>query len=229
MKTTNYNQFKFRKDNRDIVLGYIERLKASINKIGYDLSKPITVNESMVILDGQHRFHACKDLGLPIIYSIRPANGVSDADVMLELNRTQAIWRLNEYLQHFSKSGIKSHVEILEFENTYKLGVSTSIRLCCKTNSSQSTAIRMGKNIPLNPKRHECANFIKDCKELPFYKKLQFAVAVKILFEKAKSEHIKKLFRKRLTITNQPTSDSYLKVFENLINKGNQADNRISL
>jgi hypothetical protein len=44
-----------------------ESLKASIKAAGLDV--PVIVDKGGVILDGHHRFKACKELGIPLIFT----------------------------------------------------------------------------------------------------------------------------------------------------------------
>ena len=66
--TTNYDLFSFMPGNRDIAKKNM--LVKSIEKIDLTEYKPIIVNENYVIIDGQHRFMACKELEKPIYYII---------------------------------------------------------------------------------------------------------------------------------------------------------------
>jgi ParB-like chromosome segregation protein Spo0J len=70
MKTTDYKLFKINKLNRIVQTGHIEKLKKSIEKVGYLKYNPIIVNEDMEIIDGQHRYFACVKLNLPIYYEV---------------------------------------------------------------------------------------------------------------------------------------------------------------
>src|ERR1035438_3196611 len=108
MKSTNYSNFKMVDNNRNINNGLVERLTHSIEKLGYIEARPILVNDNMEIIDGQHRFLACKKLGLPIVYA--QYNGeATDEDIIVELNTTQLIWRLADYIHHYAVKGVKFH------------------------------------------------------------------------------------------------------------------------
>ena len=221
MKTTNYEQFKLIRTNREIQNGLVARLKQSIQKIGYIEARPILVNDKMEIIDGQNRFVACKELGIPIVYAVH-RNGTSDNKIIAELNKNQLIWRLGDFIHHFAEQGVKYHCVVRDFEEKYKLGISNSIVICALT--KPHNAIKQGKAIPINPKREEISEFIFHCKNLSFYKKHHFVCAVSMMFRKANDEHISKLKKKYMVITEQPSSMAYLNVFQNIINK-NRPDN----
>ena len=226
MKTTDYSKFKFIGTNRIIQNGLVERLKQSITKIGYIEARPILVNEDYEIIDGQNRFVACKELQIPIVYSIMKRNGITDDEIIAELNKNQLVWRLQDFIHHFAQQGVKYHSVIREFEDKYKLGISNSIVLCSKVNHN-TKHIRNGDNSPLNSKRDECAEFVLGCKDLFFYKNKCFVNAVKELFNKGNKEHIEKLKLKHLQIPQQPAMSSYCNVFGNIINRHRPDNSKI--
>ena len=67
-KTWDYDKFTFFKGNRNIKPHHKNKLAESF-KIK-QLPIPIIVDELFRIADGQHRLEVCKDLGLPIYYSV---------------------------------------------------------------------------------------------------------------------------------------------------------------
>lgn len=226
MKTTNYNIFKLIKSNRNIQPGLVKRLKESIKKIGYIEARPIIVNKNMEIIDGQNRFFACQELKLPIFYSIIETK-ISDNILIEELNKNQLIWRLQDFVHHFAEQNVNFHIGIRDFEAHHHLGISNSISICSVAGIKSTTAIRTGKNSPLNKKREAIAEFILSCHDVFFYKSSHFVCAVCQLFEKANEQQITKIKKKRLAIPQQPSVTSYLSVFQNIINKNNP-NNKIS-
>ena len=73
-QTTDYSMFQTLEGNRNLNKLHLKRLKNSFQK-KYLLS-PIIVNEKFEIIDGQHRFEAGKQLGLPINFLIAPNYGI---------------------------------------------------------------------------------------------------------------------------------------------------------
>lgn len=69
-RTKNYDQFKVFDFNRAINKGLVNKLMESINEIGYMPGKPVIVDKDMAIIDGQHRFTACVNLGIEVEYVI---------------------------------------------------------------------------------------------------------------------------------------------------------------
>ena len=121
MTTTDYSKFQFLDYNRTVVPKRVQNIIESITKIGYVKSEPILVDENYFIIDGQHRFMACKELGLPIHYEYKELD-IDNKEAMLLLNKNQQIWRLEDYAQSWAKEGIAFYLEYICFENLYKLG-----------------------------------------------------------------------------------------------------------
>ena len=70
MKTKDYEKFSIKSYNRNLNRNHINELKEKFATIGYKDYLPILVNENYEIIDGQHRFVACKESGLPIVYQV---------------------------------------------------------------------------------------------------------------------------------------------------------------
>lgn len=67
-ETKEYEKFTFLSTNRPVQRNHVNKLKKSLSEYGFLESQPITVTEDYKILDGQHRFIACKEMGIPIKY-----------------------------------------------------------------------------------------------------------------------------------------------------------------
>ena len=67
----NYNMFKFKDGNRDLNYINVNKMEESLKKHGW--VTPIVVDNNYYIIDGQHRFQAAKNLGMPIAF-IRMSN-----------------------------------------------------------------------------------------------------------------------------------------------------------
>lgn len=96
LSTTDYDKFKIAEWNRDVK--HVETLKESIRNYGF-LMVPILVNEDMEIIDGQGRFFALKELGLPIYYIVQP--GLNKEHCMA-LNYRQTNWTENDYIKSYA-------------------------------------------------------------------------------------------------------------------------------
>lgn len=73
-KTTDYKLFKKLDGNRDVKK--TNALVKSIREFDLTMYSPIIVSVDFRIIDGQHRFAACRELGLPIYYIVMCDNNV---------------------------------------------------------------------------------------------------------------------------------------------------------
>lgn len=229
MKTLNYDLFTYMKRNRAINEGLVNRLMKSINEIGFIDARPILVNRDHIIIDGQHRFEACKRLKLPIIFEY---SNVDMNKAMISLNTNQQIWRLHEYIQSWANDGRRCYIEILEFEEKNKFGISNSITICFgNCSSNRANNIRSGKEFIINPKKDEIASFLYCCKYyFDFWKEKHFVQSIEALFRKTDKTNITKVLNKIQGLRQQATIVDYLNCYENILNKGKKRDeNRISL
>lgn len=226
MKTLDYSIFKFMASNRGINEGLVKRLITSIKKIGYIEGKPIIVNQDMVIVDGQHRFEACKRLQLPIHYSI---SNVSSEEAMIHLNMNQQIWRLEDYIHSWANRGKQVYKDLIEFEKQYKLGTSNNL-VIFRTSTRKADDVRNGVEFNVNPKAHNIATFILDCKPfLPYYANKVFVQSVVILFKNCNEKQIEKVKNKIFGVKQQAKVIDYLSIYENILNKYNKGVNNIKL
>lgn len=102
-KTTDYSAFRFLDTNRD-PRTYKHVIK-SINKIGWQ-HDPILVNEKNEIIDGQNRFLACKELGLPIEFMVQVGATIETARSM---NVGQKNWVPMDYVKSFAADGDQNY------------------------------------------------------------------------------------------------------------------------
>ena len=101
MSTMNYDRFKRLEGNRDVTDMRVNRIKKSIQKVGY-IHNPIVVNEQLEVIDGQGRLQALKELGLPIEYVIAPGAGIAECR---EMNINMSNWTLKDYVQSWAELG----------------------------------------------------------------------------------------------------------------------------
>jgi len=95
-ETNDYSMFRTLEGNRHLNKLHVKRLKESFQK-AYLLS-PIIVNEKFEIIDGQHRFEAAKQLGVPINFLIAPKYGLKEAQM---LNENMKNWKKEDYLNAY--------------------------------------------------------------------------------------------------------------------------------
>ena len=114
LQTNDYAVFKHIEGNRVINKLHVNRLKQSFQK-EYLLS-PIIVNQEMQIIDGQHRFEAAKDLGLPIRYFICNDYGLTQVQI---LNANTSNWKKIDYLNAYCDLGKEQYLLLRKFMQSY--------------------------------------------------------------------------------------------------------------
>jgi len=228
MTTLDYARFKFREDNREVNMGLVDRLIKAIQLIGYDSSKPIKVNKDMEIIDGQHRFLACKQLGLPILYEI--GNNTDDHLTLITLNANQEPWRIADYIHSWSKIGVACYQKLIDFEERYKFGMSVCLIILFEGgDSAPGKKVREGRTFKINPKAHEIAAFIQDCADdIPFSESAKFVRSIVTLFRIANDEQIKKVREKIPTLTQHVNVGDYITIYENVVNKGKSTNKKVA-
>ena len=81
--TKEYAKFKVLKGGRVPTKERIDKLVASIKKVGF-IPAPIIVNEKFEIIDGACRVAACERLGLPVDYIIQNGAGAAECVALHE-------------------------------------------------------------------------------------------------------------------------------------------------
>lgn len=96
MSTYRYDDFRFVEGNRDI--DHADRIKESMMKSGL-LIQPVLCNEKMEIIEGQNRYTACRELGLPVYYVIQDGIGL---DEVKSLNSASKNWTTKNYVHSYA-------------------------------------------------------------------------------------------------------------------------------
>lgn len=112
--TNDYKKFQFLATNRELRLPHVEELKESI--ADHPLDKPIDVNEKFEIIDGQHRYYAWMELGMPIIYIIHNGWGAKEVPI---LNTNQKNWNPSDFVKMYAESGNNHYIQYKEFSERF--------------------------------------------------------------------------------------------------------------
>lgn len=134
-QSNDYKKFNMLDYNRELNRNQINKIKASITRNGYLTSNPIIVDKYMNIIDGQHRFVACKDMGLPIFYEIIEGG----TDLIIDLNTTQKKWNMGDYINYYARKGNANYQRIQTLKK--KTGVSYDLILTLTTDKGTSGTI----------------------------------------------------------------------------------------
>ena len=117
LNSTNYNDFKFYEGNRPAA--HYKKIMASILERDLTQYNPIICSNqggSLYIIDGQNRFLACKELNIPIYYTL-VSDGV-ESDIMA-LNISQKNWSDTDYLEYYALKGFPIYIKIKNLISDY--------------------------------------------------------------------------------------------------------------
>lgn len=135
-ETSDYDKFKIMAGNRNINLSSVKKIEESIAKNGFKMC-PILVNENFEIVDGQHRFTALKDLGLPIYYVIENGLNIEDCKI---LNLNVKNWSMTDFLKSYSDMNNDEYVKLSNFVSENKLSINNAMIAFSKSLSSGGNA-----------------------------------------------------------------------------------------
>jgi len=139
---TDYSEFVLSEFNRNP--GHYKKVMESIKENDYTQFQPILVNRKMEIVDGQNRFLACKELGLPIHFIVsQDINIYAAADI----NQASKNWNAMDYARHYSTRGRESYTRLLDLIHKYdqRISVVQSFGKLSDGVRSHSDSIKKGK------------------------------------------------------------------------------------
>lgn len=139
--SSDYDKFKLSKFNREPK--HFKKLMKSIQENDYSMYQPILVNHDMEIVDGQGRFLACKELGLPIHFIVSEEIKIYAAS---EINQASTNWNSNDYVHHYVKRGKESYIRLLSLSIKFgqKISIIASFGKLSNGAKSYSECLRRG-------------------------------------------------------------------------------------
>jgi hypothetical protein len=175
MKTTkNYDKFNLLDFNREMSESHIKKIKESIDKYGYVMSNPIIVDKEYNVIDGQHRFIACKELDLPIVYEVEEKG----TDLIITLNTTQRRWQLSDYINYYAnKYGNANYLRLKKLSERHHLQPNTILILLHGT-SGENVAKQVKKgNLKFTAEEELTVNSnLNACKQVAENLKIKLSV-----------------------------------------------------
>ena len=108
-ETRDYKMFKKLLGNRDVTEQRIQKIKQSIENVGYVLN-PCVINGKNEVIDGQGRIAALEALGMPVHYVIDKNAGLEQC-VQLNINGTP--WKTIDYVKSYVQQGKSSYINLL--------------------------------------------------------------------------------------------------------------------
>jgi hypothetical protein len=225
MVTKDYGKFKFSENNREIKHGSVEKLKSSMKEHGFIAGRPVLITKDGVVVDGQHRLLAAKELDIDVHYDIIDGDYMKK---MIELNSTQTNWTLTDYIKSYASLHVDCYRKLLKFQEKYKLGMSVTIALCID-NKIKTSDIRLGKLFVMNPYAEDIADFVLNCTHIPYNKDYKFIQAINNVYKKLNRAQLGKLKTNLISVPQLSKSADYVIAFENILNKGKHGQNRVKL
>tara|TARA_R100001594_G_scaffold3376_1_gene12689 strand:- start:1636 stop:2424 length:789 start_codon:yes stop_codon:yes gene_type:complete len=127
-KTINYDKFLLIDSNRLIKPGKISRMKEVIERKDLTNENEIKVaisddGNTLIVLEGQHRFITCMELSMPIYYRFSDM----EIDDIGTVNSVQDKWSLYDSLHHYCERGIQDYSILHGFQKQYHYPISTLI------------------------------------------------------------------------------------------------------
>lgn len=223
LMTTDYSIFNILKENRDVRKSRVTKIMNSISEINFTRCQPIVLNEKMEIIDGQTRFFACKELGLPIYYMIEKLNGQS-VKVMTSMNTKQAKWNQDEFIDLYYKQGHPVFIETKECMEKYPF-ITSSTALYFVTNQPNLRDIKTGDPATIKKGKIPYSTFgdiLVDFKEI--FKDYNHVFFIRALINVVKlnlynhKDDFKRFEKHRYQLKGCSDINQYLQMFEEILN-----------
>lgn len=132
--TQDYNLFKPYEFQRPLQQKNLRNLVSSMSSFNLMPVNPIIVTSDYEIIDGNHRYHAAKQLNLPIHY-VKLEGFVFE--MMVALNFSLSKWSNHVFLYVYSKMGKEEYKKFDKFMTDFNLKIETAFPLT-RTNKSRS-------------------------------------------------------------------------------------------
>ena len=133
LETNDYGKFKLINGNRVIDTSKVRRLIESMKE--KQLVIPIIVNEKFEIIDGQHRFMACKELKYPVYYITIKGYGIEDVK---RSNLISSTWDSSAFLNLYCSKGLDEYITLQHFVQEYKVAISVILGLKAELSDSST-------------------------------------------------------------------------------------------
>lgn len=217
--TKDYSRFSFLDNNRIVKSSHVDMLKKSIKNIDLTKYNPIKVDANLRIIDGQHRFHACMELGLPIYYVV--LNGVDAEQAMIIDNQNNKKWEMMDWLRYRANKNGGCYKQLLDFVQQTCTTISNAM-VIFPAKAINAATLRAGTtDFGVNEKAFDIVHFLQsqEVKTLSFRNTRAFNLAIRIAFDEYSKRQMDKLKRKILLVPECANYKQYLTVFSNIIKK----------
>jgi hypothetical protein len=228
-----YDKFKFVNGNRPVDDRHVNKLVASMKQ--HYVPTPIIVNSKNQIVDGQHRYLACKQLGLDIYFY---RNDIK-LDGLRTINQNTKNWTLDDFMNSYvkleeDKSQVGPYTIFKHFKKTTKFPNAVCLMMLTNDRSRSSDGFKQGI-FEIPPGNYEMAQrqakmIIEVGQYYAGYKRRSFVVAMLILFKDPEfkfKKFIRKLTLNRSKLFHCTNTEDYLDAIEKLYNWGDKSKLRL--
>jgi len=154
--TFEYSKFTYLSYNREINENHVKQLMADIEVNG--LMLPITVDRKLNVIDGQHRFEACRLLGRPLKFHIIE----TDPDVALTtLNNVRRSWKMSNWIDYWAGKGRSDYGFIREKSKTTGVPITLTAEIFAPTTTGCTRTIKRGEYV-ITDKSNDIGSKIMD-------------------------------------------------------------------
>jgi len=124
--TSDYTKFRLVYGNRQLKRSKVIRMREAIKQENKIQAYPIVVNSNYQIIDGQHRFIALAELGLPVCYIV---NNTFKISVIAISASNQDKWKSDDYLESWCTLGRNDYIVFRNFMKTYDTNFTVTLVL----------------------------------------------------------------------------------------------------
>lgn len=227
-ETTNYDMFKFKHGNRPIDMGHVRKLINSMREVY--IPRVISINKNNEITDGQHRFAAAKELGLPIFYQYEQHK----LEDIRRMNQNTKNWTLDDFMNSYVALETKDNTSVTGpytifkfFKKESKFPTAVCLMMLSDNRTSDTTAFKSGDfEIPSGQYSlalKQAKMIIEVSNYYDGYKRQKFIVALLGLFKDDEfrfKKFIRKLSLNRNKLYHCTSSTDYVDTIEKLYNWG---------
>ena len=219
LSTKDYSLFSFIENNRIVKRSHVNEFKEEIKKNDRTMCFPIVVDPNLRIIDGQHRFHACMELGLPIYYVVDDDDDAEQA--MINCNKINKKWEMMDWLRYRANKNGGCYKQLLDFVQQTGTTISNAM-VIYPGKAINAATLRAGTtDFGVNENAFDIVRFLQssEVKMLSFRNTRAFNLALRIAFDEYSKRQMDKLQRNILKVPLSANYKQYLTVFSNIIKK----------
>lgn len=195
-KTNNYAMFKNILGNRNLRgTNYNKLIKSMKEK---QLIIPILCNDKLEIIDGQHRYEACKELNYPLYYYVVEGYEIDDVK---RANLVSCNWVVDDYLKLNIEIGKRDYIEFKNIKDQFGISTSQLLDIFAKYQERSLKETRMvfeDGSFKLDAV-HEVLRFLNNLEDFNFFKEYNSFSFIKAFLKiSSLEEYDHKTMRKRL-------------------------------